>query len=70
MFRFALISFSLQAYKMSTKQRLFQLNNTEFNQILFCDDSNTEDVLQLDNKDIRFLKAIWQLIKNLTLLTK
>ena len=42
---------------MSTKRRLFQLNNTEVNQILFCDDSDTEDVLQLDNKDIRFLES-------------
>ena len=42
---------------MSTKRRLFQLNNTEVNQILFCDDSDTEDVLQLDNEDIRFLES-------------
>ena len=42
---------------MSTKKRLFQLNNTEVNQILFCDDSDTEDVLQLDNEDIRFLES-------------
>ena len=42
---------------MSTKRRLFQLNNTEVNQILFCDDSDTEDVLKLNNEDIWFLKS-------------
>ena len=42
--------------QMSFKKRLFQPSKHELNQILFCDDSNTEDALELDNADIEFLE--------------
>ena len=38
------------------KQKLFQLQDTEIQQILFCDNSDTEDGLELDNEDLQFLE--------------
>ena len=38
------------------KQKLFQLQDTEIQQILFCDNSETEDGLELDNEDLQFLE--------------
>ena len=42
---------------MSNKQkRFFQLSDEKVSQILFCDESDTEDALILDQKDLSFLK--------------
>ena len=36
---------------------VFQLNDNEIHQILFCDNSDTEDALIADDKDIGFLES-------------
>ena len=42
---------------MSNKQkRFFQLSDEKVSQILFCDESDTEDALILDQEDLSFLK--------------
>ena len=40
---------------MSSGRNRFQLNDAEINRILFCDDSNTEDVLVLEDENIDFI---------------
>ena len=47
---------------MSSKSRLFQLNKDEVNQILFCDESDTEETSELDNEDIEFLEKDMEII--------
>ena len=42
----------------SAKNRVFQLNDNEIHQILFCDNSDTEDALIADDEDIGFLKVM------------
>ena len=41
---------------MANQQRVFHLNSEKINQILFCDNSDTEDSLALDNEDVEFLE--------------
>ena len=41
---------------MSRSRKLFELSDAEINRILFCDDSDTEDALVLDDKDIDFIE--------------
>ena len=40
---------------MSSGRNRFQLNDAEINRILFCDDSDTEDVLVLEDENIDFI---------------
>ena len=41
---------------MSRSRKLFELSDTEINRILFCNDSDTEDALVLDDEDIDFIE--------------
>ena len=41
---------------MTNQQRVFHLNSEKINQILFCDNSDTEDFLALDNEGVKFLE--------------
>ena len=41
---------------MSRSRKQFQLTDAEINRILFCDESDTEDALVLDDEDIDFLE--------------
>ena len=41
---------------MSRSQKLFELSDAEINRILFCDDSDTEDALVIDDEDIDFIE--------------
>ena len=41
----------------SAKNRVFQLNDYEIQQLLFCDNSDTEDALIADDEDIGFLES-------------
>ena len=41
---------------MTNQQRVFHLNSEKINQIFFCDNSDTEDSLALDNEDVEFLE--------------
>jgi len=40
---------------MPESSRLFQLNEEEINQILFCDNSDLEEGLALDDEDVTYL---------------
>ena len=42
---------------MSKRSRLFQVYETQIEKILFCENSDSEDALQLDAEDINFLTA-------------
>ena len=39
----------------SKSTRVFEVNEDNVQQILFCDESDTEEVLALDEEDIQFL---------------
>ena len=39
----------------SKSTQVFEVNQDNVQQILFCDESDTEEVLTLDEEDIRFL---------------
>ena len=39
----------------SKSTQVFEVNEDNVQQILFCDESDTEEVLTLDEEDIRFL---------------
>ena len=41
---------------MSRSRKLFELSDAEINCILFCNDSDTEDALVLDDEDIDFIE--------------
>ena len=41
---------------MSRSRKQFQLTDAEINRILFCEESDTEDALVLDDEDIDFLE--------------
>ena len=49
---------------MSKSTRLFYLKESEVEQILFCDNSNNEDNLILDEEDIGFLEEDIQSVEN------
>ena len=46
----------------NNKDKVFHLNAAEVNQILFCDESDTEDALPLDDEDINFLESDMDLL--------
>ena len=39
-----------------SRQKLFQLHENEIHQILFCENSDAEDALELDKEDLSFLE--------------
>ena len=49
---------------MSTSTRLFYLEESEVEQILFCDNNDNEDNLILDEEDIGFLEEDIQSVEN------
>ena len=38
------------------RKRVFQINDSNIQQVLFCDNSDTEDALRLDDADVGFLE--------------
>jgi len=49
------ITISCKLHIMPESSRLFQLNEEEINQILFCDNSDLEEGLALDDEDVTYL---------------
>ena len=50
---------------MSNKQKhFFQLTDEKVTQILFCDESDTEDALIVDQEDLSFLKNDIEMLEN------
>ena len=40
-----------------SRKKLFQVDGDKIQYLLFCDNSDTEDALQLDEKDLGFLES-------------
>ena len=52
-------------FKMPTRKKLSHLTEREENQVVFCDNSDDEEGLTLNDDDLGFLKKIYSLLKKM-----